>query len=738
MQEFSRLTGFLPVVSHWCWKGRDAPSSRRSSLVPALALAMVGLALGLMSIACEAAGLRPEVSQGVMSMATVDSVVLKLPEVVVTGTRSPQPLRVFPGTVRIVGRDELLARLPSSAADALRDIPGIMVQKTSPGQASPFLRGFTGFRNVYLIDGVRLNNSVFREGPNQYWNQIDLYGVDRFEVVLGPGAVGCGSDAVGGVVQAVGRQAWPGDGSRWNGMLLLRAATAEESQTGRLEVGYSDPRRGGILAGVTLRDLGNLRAGRNLGEQPYTGYSDAAHDLRVEVPAGRGRHVILVHQYYRQDDVPRTHSTVYAKSFAGTSVGTDLRRESDQRRQLTYLQFRPVGSGESDGIEAGLSFQQMNEEEDRVSGKRIRTVQGFEVGTIGGFAQAHLSSAIGRWSGGVDAYQDDVDSYSSTNPIQGPVADDARYTTIGAFVLHEARPRAGVKVLSGGRYTHARAVAGAVRDPLTRQRVSIDDQWNSLIGSVRCGVFPGEGSFGAYAGLSQAFRAPNLSDLTRFDLARTAEIEIPSPDLEPERYVSAEVGFRFATGNLRAEWAGYRTWIDGMIVRRPTGQVVDGNMEVTRANAGDGYVNGMEALAEWRQARGWALRGQVSWQRGEADQFPTSAPLEVREPLSRLMPLTGSVAVTWRALHLPVSTELEVVSVARQDRLSTEDQRDNSRIPPGGTPGYVIARARGAWRPGALRLVLTVENLADEDYRVHGSGSNEAGRNFVLGLEMRF
>jgi hemoglobin/transferrin/lactoferrin receptor protein len=273
-----------------------------------------------------------------------------------------------------------------------------------------------------------------------------------------------------------------------------------------------------------------------------------------------------------------------------------------------------------------------------------------------------------------------------------------------------------VKVLSGGRYTHARAVAGAVRDPLTGQRVSIDDQWNSLIGSVRCGVFPGEGSSGAYAGLSQAFRAPNLSDLTRFDIARTKEIEIPAPGLDPERYVSAEVGLRFAAGSLQAGWAGYRTWIDGMIVRRPTGRIVNGNTEVTRANAGDGYVNGMEAFAEWRPDRGWALRGQVSWQLGEADQFPTSAPLLVREPLSRVMPLTGSVAVAWRAPHLPVTTELEVVAASRQHRLSTEDRRDTSRIPQRMAPRRPGPRPHGgeSGRRGLSGPRLGVERGGEE------------------------
>ena len=81
--------------------------------------------------------------------------------------------------------------------------PSVMVQKTGYGQGSPYLRGFTGFRTLMMVDGIRLNNSTFRDGPNQYWNTVDPWSVARYEAVMGPASVLYGSDAVGGAVNAL-------------------------------------------------------------------------------------------------------------------------------------------------------------------------------------------------------------------------------------------------------------------------------------------------------------------------------------------------------------------------------------------------------------------------------------------------------------------------------------------------------------------------------------------------------
>ena len=92
--------------------------------------------------------------------------------IIVTATRTERSAFDEPFTVNQLQRDELQERQIRTTPELFREVPGVMVQKTAHGQGSPFIRGFTGFRNLFLIDGVRLNNSVFRTGPNQYWNTV--------------------------------------------------------------------------------------------------------------------------------------------------------------------------------------------------------------------------------------------------------------------------------------------------------------------------------------------------------------------------------------------------------------------------------------------------------------------------------------------------------------------------------------------------------------------------------------
>ena len=102
------------------------------------------------------------------------------------------------------------------------------------------------------------------------------------------------------------------------------------------------------------------------------------------------------------------------------------------------------------------------------------------------------------------------------------------------------------------------------------------------------------------------------------------------------------------------------------------------------------------------------------------------------------MPPTGRLGVRYDVTK-KIWVEASCVAAAKADKLSTRDEADTSRIPPGGTPGYVVYDLRAGWDiTQDLSVSVAVENVGDEDYRVHGSGINEPGRNFVLAADVTF
>jgi len=670
---------------------------------------------------------------------------------IVTATRGRTDAFIVPYTTDVVQLDLFAGdRMYRTTTEAMADVPAVMVQKTSHGQGSPYIRGFTGFRTLMMQDGVRLNNSVFRDGPNQYWNMIDPYVIKRLEIVKGPSSVLYGSDAIGGTVNAItrGRESFDGRFD-WHRQIFGRGSTAEAGVMLRGEVSAQYDGALGILAGGTARDFGNLDGGKFVGRQDRTNYHECAGDVKMVYRFGEGRSVTLAHYTVYQDDAWRQHRTIFGSSWHGTTVGNELKRVLDQNHSLTYVKYRHAADGLPADIDVTFSFQEMGEIRERVRNNLRRDRQGFNVETYGLTAQASMDSSSGKWTWGVEYYRDQVDSFQERwtaagvyqgRRIQGPVGDDASYDLLGLFVQDQIPLGESVEVTLGGRYTYARAAADKVQDPNTGNRVSITEDWDTVVGSARASWFVDEAErVNVFGGVSQGFRAPNLSDLTRLDTARTNEIETPSPGLDPERFISYEVGVKARAERVRAGASYFFTDVYDMIVRTPTGNVIGVNNEVTKRNAGRGNIQGVELRGECRLDGQWTAFGTVAWMYGEVDTYPTAAPVKRSEPIDRLMPPTGEVGLRWTGENKRLWAETSCTMAAKADKLSTRDQADTDRIPPGGTPGHAVFNLRGGWKvTDGLDIRAGVENVGNIDYRIHGSGVNQPGINLRLAVRWRF
>ena len=312
---------------------------------------------------------------------------------------------------------------------------------------------------------------------------------------------------------------------------------------------------------------------------------------------------------------------------------------------------------------------------------------------------------------------------------------------MGVFLQNRYAINESFDLTTGLRLAHFRADAGSISDPVDGSQSSYSQDWTEPVGNLRLGWTPVPEQWRVYAGISQGFRAPNLSDLTRFDSARTNEFEIPSTDLDPEHYTQYELGARFRTPILSLEGSVYYTDIEDQIQRLLTGNVNEyGEHEVSKGNVGDGEIHGVEVKGNWQFAESWQAYGHFAWLDGEISTEAQVGLPPVDDYHSRMMPTNyrlglryqGGGAYDWWA-------ESEVVRVQDADRLSLSDKNDTGRIPPGGTPGYTLWHIRGGIElSGKLLLNLALENLLDENYRIHGSGQNEPGRNFIVSVDYNF
>lgn len=675
----------------------------------------------------------------------------EIEEIEVHALRLESKLEDLPFAINHIDKQRL--NQARNLTEALQGLPGISVQKTANGQGSPFIRGFTGYRTLALIDGIRYNNSVYRDGPNEYFSLIDSQSITSLETINGPAATLYGSDAIGGSLNlhTASSSFEEETGAFINGQQKVRWASAEDSLISRTQIDLGQGEKWGLLLGLSYKDFGNVRAA-DLGELPQTGYREQAMDGRFDTSFGENWTFTAVHHDLNQDDVWRTHSTIFSRSFEGTAVGDDLHRSKDQQRKLSYIKLKGNAlAPKLQQLDISISQQQWQEDGDRIKSNGQEIIEYFDslMDGVDVQLQSHIGSA--QWLYGFDYYRDNVDTsrreYKADGSvdkiaIQGPVGDDSRFSQFGSFVQLQQPLNPQWKVLLGTRYSIVRASVGRFKSPDTGLPSAYAQQWDNLSSSLKISWEKPDDTLQAWFGISQAFRAPNIADLSRFGKSRSNEIESAATGLEPEKFINTEIGLLLKTGSAHLQLNAFYTEIDNYITSTPTGKIVDSLIQVSKSNSGSGYVSGVEFKAQLDISTQWHGEINGSWQYGE-QWLPSSASNEssnsIKSPFSRSMPVSGSISLNWSSTDYLSSIDFSILHSNKANRLSAADRQDSERIPINGTPAYTVLniRAKHQLTP-SLMLNMELNNVSDEAYRSHGSGSNEPGHGLVLGFDWRF
>ncbi|MCW8130636.1 MAG: TonB-dependent receptor [Planctomycetota bacterium] len=689
-------------------------------------------------------------------------------EVTVTAvaTKSEKDPYEVPASVESFDRKRMDRLGYANFVDTFKETPGVSVQKTGQGQGSPMIRGVTGYRNVLMIDGVRFNNSTFRSGPNQYWATLDPLFVDRVDLLRGPGSTLYGSDAIGGVVNVLTKSTttW-GDGLEWGGEVYSRVATAEQARIGHVEFMGSYKDKLGWIVGGSYKDYDDFVAGSETDIVDESAYQEGAFNAKIQYRPIKDHELTLYYDFFDEGDSPRTEQTRYATPFHGTGVGTELRRDLDQERQLGYARYAMKNLDTFvEEVSFTFSWQKVKEQQHRkrrVTGPvRIEKENaGFQDDILGANVQAISETPIGRMTYGIDFQHEDIQSKAVTLDVtrnrvskanQGPIGDNAHYTTTGVYIQDEKDLFDGMVTLTaGGRFEYIDLDIGRVQDPAPGRSaftLGVDEDYKSLVGSFKALVRPDKdhgNHWHAWAGIQQSFRAPSVSDLSPGSTSNSFAFVLPGArNSEPEHYLTPEVGVKARYEKVSWEATYFYTMIESNLSSAPTGQFApDGRPIFTSTlGSGKGWIKGIETAVSYNFYKDFTFWGNLTWTEGEQDQFDADRRKYRKPGGDRIIPVMSHLGVIYEPAgqHWWVEVHGDIYSDA--DRLSLGNRSDTRRIPPGGTPGFKVFGFRGGVKllDDKLDLIGAVDNVTDEDYRIHGSGQNMPGRNFSLSLRFKW
>jgi hemoglobin/transferrin/lactoferrin receptor protein len=681
----------------------------------------------------------------------------ELPVIVVTAKRREAEALDIARHATVVTADRIVESSGQTTPDALREEAGVWIQKTGMGGGSPFIRGLTGKQVLLLVDGVRLNNSCYRYGPNQYLNTIDPAVLERIEVVRGSGSVLYGSDALGGVVNMITRRRMPFGATDEAGIDVVLAeqySSASGGSVTRLDVEASLG-TASFSVGASYASFGDLRAGS--GESPVgivdidgaqrpTGYDGTSLDASVRWALSPTQELAVKYLHTNQTDVPRSDRLLQSDRL----TTPDLEYHYDpQLQELAIVEYEARDVGPLASLKANVSYnRQLEGRRSKRAAWTYTRLEEDEVGTIGTALQLAFKPARrGVVTAGLDFYRDDVGSWrkrveDGTGTVTAEATslfpDGTRYGSFGAYVRDDIAVSEAVSVAVGGRVS-----AFGIESDLGSNAIVGDTSTYGPFGVV--GETYGDVTWGVegvlrasdevswYAGVSRGFRAPNVEDLT-VNGDWSSGTDIPNPELEPEESLDCELGVKLAKGDtslgLCVFHNEYTNLIDRVVI-----DTVGGTTNLTqKQNIDEAYIRGVEM--SWRLSLGagtWGrggFFGTAAWTYGQN--------VTDDEPVSRIPPFHQFVGLRWDGARARSWAEFFVETAGTQDRLAATDLTD-VRIPVGGTPGWTTVNVRGGFDLAAqARLTLAMLNLTDERYRVHGSGIDAPGLNAVARLEYRF
>ncbi len=704
---------------------------------------------------------------------------VRLNEVVVSVNRWEQSKAEISNKIKTISSEEILHYNPQTAADLVGIDEGVFVQKSQMGGGSPMIRGFSANRVLIVVDGIRMNNAIYRSGNLQNVISLDANSIENTEIIFGPGSVIYGSDALGGVMSfnTLKPRLSTNDKIVESGKLFSRYSSANFEKTihGTFNIGS---KKWAALVSSTYTDYDDLQMGKhgfdeylrpeyvlqngfdgtdkiiqnkNPKVQRYTAYNQFNILGKVRFRPNENVEVNFSANHSQTSDIPRYDRLIvyrngklrYGDWHYGPQIWTLFSGELQLKKDYSLFDKMNLLTGYQLYTES-RNDRNLNDE---IRNGRQEDISVFSVNLDFG----KTIDAKNELFYGFETYINKINSSgTTTNLLTGEkefipsrYPDDSNYGNFAGYLSYKLNLRQKIILEAGARFTHTWLNGKFNPDYYNFPFNGFDMKNSAVNGSIGMTWHPAQ-KWQINVHASTGFRSPNIDDASKIFDSEPGNVVVPNPDLKPEYAQNFEVGIiRSFAGRASVELTCFFTHLKDAMVRRDfilNGQdsiIYDGTLSKVEAlvNADAANIYGASFAFEFLLTNSLRTRHYLTYTDG-ADS--DGLPIRHAPPTFGTSHLIYEIPGIFMDIYASYSGQYnyEELAPSEQDKpyMYATDKNGHPYSPSWWTLNlkFNYKLSRNVVAGGGL------ENILNKRYRTYSSGIVSSGINAILSLNVRF
>ncbi len=698
---------------------------------------------------------------------------IKLSEITISANKWKQESIEIPNKIISIQAKDISFNNPQTSADVLSNSHEIFIQKSQLGGGSPMIRGFAANRLLIEVDGIRMNNIIFRSGNLQNIILIDPNSLSGSEVILGPGTVIDGSDAIGGVMNFQTKSVTLSENDTANIKLngFIRYSTANNEETSNFIFNYGR-KKWGLLIVASHSSFGDLRTGANRsskypdwGKRPeyvqlIDGHDSIVENTNVNIQKFSGysqnnflqklkweitKNISLDYSlfYSNSSNIPRYDRLIQYKDdklkYAQWEYGPQfwlLHNLNIKLNKSHKLYNQMLISLSYQDIEESRIDRKLNSENKRI---RIEKVKAYSLN--------------------IDFEKELSENNTFFYGIEGILnfenssAEKINIFTDETTICDTRYPDGGTKFQSGAAYLNYKLKLNNFLRFQTRirySRINLNSKFNTNpynfpFSDIRINTGALNGSFGfVYTpkqdiflnlNLGSGFRAPNLDDIAKVFDSEPEHVVVPNENLKSEYAYNSDLTIeKIFNKSAKLNITFFYTYLDNAMVRRDftlNGQdsiMYDGVLSKVEAvvNAGYATVYGASIAFSADIDKHFATKANISYSTGKDDE---------QYPLRHIPPVFGNLTLIYKAERFKSEIYSNFNANKPWDKLPPSEQAKTHLYTADGTPAWITLNVKASYQINKyIQANVGIENIFDTHYRPYSSGISAPGRNLIIAI----